>query len=341
MQEKEKTIDANNEDKHSRLLSIQLNTSLETLKINNNIDAYLPSFLSLEQIISQYKSAHSVRGERLSHYTRCQVLPALLNPESSLRLYNAQYLNDPEEGALLLNKLLPKIKDVQGMNLFLTLLYERYRCINDQKSSVYIASFCENSDLLPMWSMYGDNGRGVSLTVSPDNSFNIRQRNSETGRIPEQKLIFQKVHYVDLESKISVLDSLSQSITNALLSYANELQTLEMEGEICAEDFRLVVDRAIDIATSLIDSCRFLFKSSTYCHEKEFRLISICDCPSPKYEALDFGGDMRLYVELDKNLSYECVTIGPNCDRVAEIRQYSLHSDYVKSVKLSKIQYRS
>lgn len=91
------------------------------------------------------------------HYT---TTPALFNgilTEKDICLWatNVQYLNDPSEffGFKIIQFLLEKDYSKEFLQEFYKITTDNY----------FVTSFSKHSDYLPMWSMYGANGTGISL----------------------------------------------------------------------------------------------------------------------------------------------------------------------------------
>jgi len=76
------------------------------------------------------------------------------------RLYNAGYMNDPEEG-LIIEKVLKSNKEGKISSYF------KNRNILDP-SSWFLMSFTSKTDDLAMWSQYGDDAKGVCLVLRED-----------------------------------------------------------------------------------------------------------------------------------------------------------------------------
>lgn len=290
----------------------------------------------LLNLVNQFLDNGRLESGQVSHYTKTDVLPVLLNYTNKFRLYNVDYLNDPQEGQVFLDYFLTLAR--KKNNPFMKQLCASYQKISEKKSDVYIASFTTNSDTLPLWSMYGDDGKGVSLTVAVD-SF---QKGTDENLESKNSFKLQKVHYIELNSQqqqTKAFRNLCKQLLRILEDYSHNLIEQIMHMEVVEQ--HEMVQNAVNYAIASIDRIRFLFKDVTYKHEEEYRLISIAQVPLPKYEDLQWGQDMRLYVELDQILHYDLITIGPNCPNQNVVRQLSLHSKYVREVKTSKIKYRS
>lgn len=116
------------------------------------------------------------------HYTTIEALCSMLNAYRN-NLHNDCLLfwassiftmNDPHEmthGAEVLGILLPAIEKLFGLPPENSLDIEhldKKKILNDATKTPFVLSFTANEDELGMWSLYGDNGRGVSLIVSEE-----------------------------------------------------------------------------------------------------------------------------------------------------------------------------
>ena len=105
-----------------------------------------------------------LNGEKIVHYTKASTVQHLLKKDhkAKLRLNNAVYMNDPEEGQILKNVLCQL-----GQNKELEKLFKD----EDVKNYTYLTCFCpyDKRDELPMWIHYGDGGKGIGLVFH--NSF--------------------------------------------------------------------------------------------------------------------------------------------------------------------------
>lgn len=103
-----------------------------------------------------------MKEEKFVHYTKASTLQYLLKKDhtAKLRLNNAIYMNDPEEGQILKKVLLGQNNELEN------LLKDE-----DVKNYTYLTCFSpyDKRDELPMWVHYGDGGKGVGLVFH--NSF--------------------------------------------------------------------------------------------------------------------------------------------------------------------------
>lgn len=256
--------------------SFHPNTINEILKLcvdikRNCIDRVKKYALAIDKDISV---------KYLVHYTSINTLNSILIDEETSkphingkqRFYNAIYMNDPEEGNVVLDFLGGDIKDVFASSQLV-----------DQ--NVYIGSYMpapEHEDNLLMWRTYGkdvDNkeAAGCSLVIHKDffdyyndldeyPTVSFHNSGSDiTGIKPPQYLY--KVLYYDYEKKEflndggcelkSILSELKERL-NKLFAYQND-------------DRKKQVLSLISIY--LLNEIRYLFKNAAYAFENEYRVL--------------------------------------------------------------------
>ena len=274
------------------------------------------------------------RDVEISHYTRLSTLSILLNPKKDFRLYNAEYLNDPKEGQVFTEILLKKLRDkctelsIQFKDTqYISRIIEHYVHIKEKVSNVYIISFCKESDSLPMWSMYGDDGNGLSLTVSAKQFDNSEM--STSGEDYEKLWYLLKVNYIEKNGDGAY--DLASPQNNLYENIVDKIFELE-ECTFLESDLSQILE--------MIDKLRFLFKDASYKHEQECRMIIHQEKQDFDYDELDANSDIRLYINLDKKLDYSKITVGPKCTELNKIRQLVLHSHSNAQVVKSRIEYQ-
>ena len=144
----------------------------------------------VQKIKSDHKLSARETGEGVAHFTTLETLHSMLPSERTasyssrrgtshfLRLYNISYVNDPQEGQILL---LGENDDAITMQEFFPhSLPAAYGTDDRQISetgplsglafSVYVGSFTLESDRLDLWRAYGRDGTGFCI-VTPVHSF--------------------------------------------------------------------------------------------------------------------------------------------------------------------------
>ncbi|EFN99701.1 hypothetical protein SMSK597_1768 [Streptococcus mitis SK597] len=128
----------------------------------------LKNLLSIYQLVQKIKYQLGLKDSdknqvlKFGHYTKGSTLQIMLDQEENekkksifsvsgkTRLYNANYMNDPEEGIV--------IEQILGLDRRDVL----------EPSSWFLMSFTNKTDDLAMWSQYGDDATGVCLVLRED-----------------------------------------------------------------------------------------------------------------------------------------------------------------------------
>ena len=198
----------------------------------------------------------------------------------------------------------------------------------------YVIAFSKKGDSLPLWSMYGVDGKGVSLGFR-ENFLRIERNKS----IKDCK--------VELESKIGVLDVMYQNAPNLdeLLNNALEWlykKYLEEANKNEREHLLRVQMEHLGIATIIVSP---YIKHPAYAFEEEKRLAIYKRDEDKVLYKVNPKGNMISYIETPipiKNL--RSITIGPCVDFVSTKRvlEQQLDRRGFKNVKIrqSEIPYR-
>ena len=128
----------------------------------------LKNLLSIYQLVQKIKYQLGLKDKdknqvlKFGHYTKGNTLQIMLDQEENekkksifsvsgkTRLYNANYMNDPEEGIVIEQILSLDRRDVL------------------EPSSWFLMSFTNKTDDLAMWSQYGDDAKGFCLVLRED-----------------------------------------------------------------------------------------------------------------------------------------------------------------------------
>ena len=250
--------------------------------------------------------------EKIVHYTKASTLQYLLKKDHSahLRLNNAVYMNDPEEGQILKKLLCQLDKNNELENLFKD---------EDVKNYTYLACFSLHNERneLPMWVHYGDGGKGVGLVFN--NSF-------------FDKTDLYEVQYVDVKNPdIKKLNENVQEKITAILSLLQE----DGIRNNTRKEFK-------DYVNIILNYVSYLFKDKAYEYENEVRILNYRDYDSQDIKTDGEGRDIpRLYIEYkqcitDKNCVE--VIVGPKAN-YTEIAAYAKYVG-IQKVSQSEIKYR-
>lgn len=244
---------------------------------------------------------------------------------SKLRLGNIAYLNDPEEG-----KIFYKILQEQGCDA-LNSIYDD----NELKyENTYLASFSTKADFLPMWVQYAADGSGNCYAINTNifSQYESKFEEQILGEITHnkfrysgEKYILYKVYYYDFE-EIDKNDSGIIDFCKKIGGIVGELKSYLQNGKIN----QLVKD--------VINSIRYLFKDCAYASEDELRVICI-DYNGSRHIDITGEGVPRFYMELDKDIYFNKIILGPKAIDVKKKATYLSCCKNVGKVEQSKIQY--
>lgn len=309
----------------TKILNIQ--SSIENIHNNDDLTTQKASFSTLSRYKNQMLKYCIVQGDEICennicHYTNIDTFPKLINKESKFRLYNAQYLNDPEEGMLLIHLIKDDI--TYNENPIYKDFFDLYDNPIFKKSDTYIASFTYEKDFLPMWSMYGNDGKGVCCEIDIQQfSLNYIDEQKADNKAPK----LYKVKYLDKYGSSKEKEFVDDSI----MKIKNELIRIFAKIIEMPEDERL---RNIRKLSKIIDELRFLFKDKSYSYENECRVVISSE--KAKIDNLN----NKFYIELPLDIIHKDIVIGPKCGQVAVFAQLALHSEKVEDVHMSTINYQ-
>ncbi|CAK1255133.1 Tetratricopeptide (TPR) repeat (TPR) [Fructobacillus tropaeoli] len=210
------------------------------------------------------------------------------NNKFMLRLYNSDYMNDPEEGKFITQGILDNSKNY----------------IDLDQSRIYLASLSKikpfDTKSLPMWNEYGDANKGICLSLklqtiesvdsntqqlsdSLGNNFlesNLSDKHVETG-------VYQVFYENEIKSEVS---KVIKDIRTFLTFFYNKTEIYSTWGNV-------VLD--------FLDKIRFLYKSDIYSYEQEIRVLKeVIDYEDAEYDEnglklyTNVGTDEGLQIEL-------------------------------------------
>ena len=288
----------------------------------------------------------------LSHYTALETLPKILLGEKDddgrmirkngkvkmagrYRFYNANYMNDPEEGKLLHKWLGAEEESVE------------------QVSPFYLMSLTTESDHLPMWVQYGRDGKGICVTLH-DDLFEVKNSRAEHELIARATDLKQQEdgEETDGQDKPKISSSKEgERFTPYRICYMSDTSlygNLFESAELKKIEEELKKLKGIFTASSqkkeiyqIMEEIRFLFKSADYVTENEVRLLKYADLKSDKI-LLDETGDgvPRLYVEQDGHVKIKKITFGPKVYNESKIVPYIKFCDPEIEIGVSGIHFR-
>ena len=322
----------------------------------------LKNLLSIYQIVQKIKYQLGLKDEdknqvlKFGHYTKGSTLQIMLDQEENekkkstfsvsgkTRLYNANYMNDPEEGIV--------IEQILGLDRRDVL----------EPSSWFLMSFTNKTDDLAMWSQYGDDAKGVCLVLREEDfsrftsfndvswrqeaiplvetiskieytlSYDLKRSPNELNNIKptvaiedeekrsksEKKENVPKgnsdylyriayVKHIEENLKLEQTELFEKSEIEELEKLLNSLkEKLDIGSKVTEKNYQ-------DAISECIEEIRYLFKSVDYKYENELRILRYANLdPSNKEIKIDkTSGIGKLYVERENSIKIDEVIFGP------------------------------
>lgn len=235
------------------------------------------------------------------------------NKEVCIRATNCRYLNDPKE-ICLGSRLSQEILDVS--------LKHGGASADINLEKFFVTSFSERRDYLPMWSMYGKNGTGLSVGF-------------DVAVLSQSKLTtFGRCMYCDTE--------FLESFRN--FNEHNNVQppTTEEISQMSTEDIGKVTSHAYFLLVDALQKVLALSKTPEYAYEKEIR---ICMKTTKNVQFRNTGKMIVPYIDMffPKAVVKEII-VGPTNEgkrAVDSLKEWlqSIGMEFVQ-VSLSEVPYR-
>ena len=324
----------------------------------------LKNLLSIYQLVQKIKYQLGLKDEdknqmlKFGHYTKGSTLQIMLDQKENekkkttfsvsgkTRLYNANYMNDPEEGIVI-----EKILGLDRRDIL-------------EPSSWFLMSFTNKTDDLAMWSQYGDDAKGVCLVLREDDFSRFTSFNDVSWRQEKNFLEFSDKMYL-LKSELnsgfekSIFRSESENSVDTVNDEGTEPNSVEKDSDSkgnrdylyriayvkhIKENLKLErtelfekseieelekllnsLKEKLDIGSKVkeenyqnaisecIEEIRYLFKSVDYKYENELRILRYANLdPSNKEIKIDkTSGVGKLYVERKNSIQIGEVIFGP------------------------------
>ena len=324
----------------------------------------LKNLLSIYQLVQKIKYQLGLKDSdknqvlKFGHYTKGSTLQIMLDQEENekkkstfsvsgkTRLYNANYMNDPEEGIV--------IEQILGLDRRDVL----------EPSSWFLMSFTNKTDDLAMWSQYGDDAKGVCLVLREDDFSRFTSFNDVSWRQEKNFLEFSdKMYLLKSELNSGFEKSISRSESENSVDTVNDEETepnsvekdsdskgnsdylyriayvKHIEENLKLEQTELFekseieelekllnsLKEKLDIGSKIteenyqnaisecIEEIRYLFKSVDYKYENELRILRYAnlDPSNDKIKIDKTSGIGKLYVERENPIQIEEVIFGP------------------------------
>ena len=274
--------------------------------------------------------------EKIGHYTNIEVIPYVIikkitdeySPDDTkgrLLLSNANYMNDPSEGKILLEYL--NTMDSSFSSLFYRNEFE--------VSSVYLSSFTTAIDNLPMWSQYGNNGKGCCIVFNknyfdkPKEVHDITDNLKENESVRQDECVLYRICYIDDK--------------NNKYKFQKEDEDIKKSLENIYGNFKIINDENVEkIVMVYLEQIRYLFKSSDYKYEKEYRILKNVPINSKKIIVKkDIKPIPKLYVNIESKFNQISeVILGPKVDFPDYISPYIKYCDEKIEIRKSKVKFR-
>ena len=290
-------------------------------------------------------------GKEVAHYTSLHTLKKLTNKEECFRLYNADYMNDPEEGRVF-------FEIMRGYGI--ENVEEVYYGNNEKKphlSPAYIGSFIrvgskepKQKDKLFLWRTYGKHdgqeatgtclifkNEGANFASSPPLGIGAMaqmQGQQSSVRQPTKPALYSIAYRSDCTEK--------KELSSALGALATSLGGINTFYEKLEDDEQK--KRLAKLVRELLDDIRFLFKANHYREEREVRVVHVSyyeENMMQEQDGIKVDTEQippRFYLETHKNFRFSEVILGPKTRGVQEWQRWLKEQGHDK-VEPSEIKY--
>lgn len=235
-------------------------------------------------------------GNHIAYYTSLEnflyMLPSKCknkNDVGKLSVMNISYMNDPNEGKILLNYL--EVRDDKKIN--------QRRDI--RTPYVFFKSFISQIDYLPMWEMYSNHSQGCCIVID----WHKTKEYGFLNEIPLYNVFYIKNNHGELQ----IDNQYNTHITNS----KNIKEQLEF-----LKDYYCRISNPITKVyfKKIISDLQYLIKEASYSYEQEMRII---------YSYLDISSDFHhtdgenplLFIHPDFALQIDEIILGPKFENVA------------------------
>ncbi|MFK4922954.1 tetratricopeptide repeat protein [Lactococcus petauri] len=256
-------------------------------------------------------------------YTSIDTLKSMLNLNTccestniKIRLYNTDYMNDPDEGEFFINQLKRR-----GCTELLDAKYS--------VSHAFISSLTSEKDSIPMWSMYGQNSNGISLgfsnyPVTPsledssgEDSSGIQEAPDDMPLSDDLDLIARKLSkypYIEEKAKVYEVSYIDPENDSKLLEFEKIITSISQELNKDIDVKNILYDSISKFISVELDRIKFLIKNDKYSYEKEYRILQMVkDLSLGKSQIKYDSNNPKLYLEVE-DINIEEVIFGVDSD---------------------------
>ncbi len=338
--------------------AIEQNPNLKFISPLIYIAAQIPEVFGVEKTTLTFKvyyklymAVHEIQNDlfcaeklELAHYTSLHVFKAI-SKEECFRLYNAKYMNDPEEGQVffkIIEEIIKKDEEDKKTKKEDWKIEDRFYKDQEQsyRSPAYIGSFVrdkedtqgrneEYKDELFLWRTYGkhDNEEAAGACLIFNKKCFVENRKHQIGAMNEllsyssdghiqEFLALYKIYYRDQDN--------NNDLKNKLKEVASQLKNIH---EIINKEEEKTKNTLKRLVCELLDSIRFLFKERHYREENEVRVIQLRYGEENKSAESVIKVDMdtippRFYCEAPDNFRFNEVILGPRAAHFQEWKQW-------------------
>lgn len=244
-------------------------------------------------------------GGKISYYCSLSTFEFML-PEKckgereddcgKLSIMNLSYMNDPNEGHIL-EKLL--FSDIP-----VTSPDDR---IDARVPYAFIKCFTDKIDYLPMWQMYGDEGKGVCLVLDWKGEGALKE---SANKVPLYRVCYINKYTTQNGFNVSGKDNpdidvkLINSVLHKLKSIFNRKDMRDAKENI-----------------ELLGGISYLFKDNSYCYENEKRIMISYDTASKDFHHTN-QYPPKLFVYSEKPVQLNEVILGPKVENIYDLVPY-------------------
>ncbi len=302
---------------------MQLLTTLQEVDRSEIRARCLKIWFSCIELIRSIASDQIESETHVAHYTSLHVADLIVTGEDSrLRYNNAAYMNDPQEGKVLLDYFFDKtVSTAFGV------------AEKIEENHIYLGSFLPASDRggheddLVMWRTYGkdeqrNEAAGCSLVIDakffdkerdfirPELRWLPLNKEEEENMLKESQALYRVLYYDFRNSQFVCANS--SRVNDIMVELNHDLTDLIT----IYQSSNIIYPVIAKIVYLMISELRYFFKSADYAFENELRLIQFV---SPESDSVKIdkssGGSLprKLYIESNKPIQpfIKKIILGP------------------------------